>query len=45
MPSKASDLIKWWPAILAIFTLITLGAETRLEVKALKDNRDGYKKQ
>ena len=42
---KPVDLLKWWPAILAVVTIISLGVETRLEVKTLKDNREGYKKQ
>ncbi len=42
---KPTDMIKWWPAILAVVTVIALGAETRLEVKALKDNRTGYVRQ
>lgn len=42
---KPADILKWWPAILAVVTLISLGVETRLEVKTLKDNRDGYRKQ
>ena len=42
---KPTDIIKWWPAILAVVTVIALGAETRLEVKTLKDNRTGYVRQ
>ncbi len=42
---KPTDIVKWWPAILAIVTVITLGVETRLEVKTLKDNRSGYIRQ
>lgn len=38
-------VVKYWPIIVAVVGLMTLGIETRLQVKDLIENRDGEGKQ